>query len=181
MEGMKGKKWNCRSGVQRGGGANGVAAAALIRKRRPGRSGGFSSSVPHETPALCPDAAGGTPAGGAGLGLPASRADVPHVEVDHILGVGPLDRDGEGLEGVEGEGHQASDCVVHGTAQKARLDLKLQKTGVPCVKPVREMKERQRCPGSSLMWDHKTPVPILEPLRAPGKIHIQSLHLLYSQ
>lgn len=42
-----------------------------------------------------------------------SRADMPHVEVDHVLCVGALDRDGEGFEGVEGEGNQASHGVIH--------------------------------------------------------------------
>lgn len=100
--------------------------------------------------------------GGAGLETPASRADVPHVEVDHVLGVGPLHRDGEGLEGVEGEGHQAPDGVVDGTAQEARLDLELEQAGVPSVKPVRETEERQRRPGASLMRDHTTPASTLE-------------------
>lgn len=67
MEGMKGKERNCRGGVQRGGGAN--AAATLIRERRLGRL----FFLHHETPALCPDAAGGggRSRGRAGLGTPA--------------------------------------------------------------------------------------------------------------
>lgn len=64
-----------------------------------------------------------------------SRADVPHVEVDHVLGVGALDGDGEWFEGVESEGDQASHGVVHGPPQQAGLDLKLQQAGVPSVKP----------------------------------------------
>lgn len=174
MEGMKGKKRNCRGGVQRGHKRNRRRSphqGETVRTERPvfflcstRRDAGFVSGCcwgdargERWTEDACggrwPGGAGlgtpagsaglGTPAGGAGLGPPASRTDVPHVEVDHVLGVGPLDRDGEGLEGVEGEGHQASDCMVHGTAQKACLDLKLQKAGVPSVKPVRETKERQ--------------------------------------
>lgn len=83
-----------------------------------------------------PDAAEGRPRGRRPAGLLASRAHVSHVEVNHILGVGPLDGDGEGLERVEGEGHQTSDCVVDGPPQKARLDFKLQKAGVPSIEPV---------------------------------------------
>lgn len=49
-----------------------------------------------------------------------------HVEVDDILCIGPLDRDGEGFKWVEGEGNQASHSVVHWPSQKTRLDLKLQ-------------------------------------------------------
>lgn len=66
-----------------------------------------------------------------------SRADVSHVEVDHVLGVGALDRDGERLEGVESEGDQAPHGVVYGPSQQAGLDLKLQQAGVPSVKPGR--------------------------------------------
>lgn len=71
-----------------------------------------------------------------------SRADVSHVEVNHILGVGPLDRDGEGFEGVESEGHQAPDRVVDRPPQKARLDFKLQQAGVTSIKPVWGVRKR---------------------------------------
>lgn len=58
--------------------------------------------------------------------VPRLGAHVPHVEVDHVLCVGPLHGDGEGFEGVEGEGHQAPHRVVDGPPQQARLDLKLE-------------------------------------------------------
>lgn len=45
------------------------------------------------------------------------RAAVPHVEVDDILGISPLHRDGKRLERVEGEGNEASHRVVDGAAQ----------------------------------------------------------------
>lgn len=60
---------------------------------------------------------------------------MPHVEVDHVLGVGPLNGDGEGFERVEGEGDQAPYCVVNGPSQQACLDLKLQQPRVPRIKP----------------------------------------------
>lgn len=64
-----------------------------------------------------------------------SRADVPHVEVDHVLGVGALHRDCEGFEGVEGEGDQAPHGVIYRPSQQSGLDLELQQAGVPRVKP----------------------------------------------
>lgn len=60
---------------------------------------------------------------------------MPHVKVDHILCIGPLDRDGKGFERVEREGNQASHCVVHWPSQQTCLDLKLQQARVPCIKP----------------------------------------------
>lgn len=60
---------------------------------------------------------------------------MPHVEVDHVLGVGPLHGDGEGFERVEGEGHQAPDRVVDGPPQQARLDLELEQARVPRIEP----------------------------------------------
>lgn len=60
---------------------------------------------------------------------------MPHVEVDHVLCVGALDRDGKGFEGVEGEGDQASHGVIDRPSQQACLDLKLQKARVPRIKP----------------------------------------------
>lgn len=58
-----------------------------------------------------------------------------HVEVDHVLRVGPLDRDGKRLEGMEGEGNQAAHGVADRPSQQARLDLKLQQARVSSVKP----------------------------------------------
>lgn len=58
-----------------------------------------------------------------------------HVEVDNILCVSPLHRNGKWLKGVKGEGHEPSHCVVDGAAQQARLDLKLQQAGVPGIEP----------------------------------------------
>lgn len=77
----------------------------------------------------------------------ASRADVSHVEVNHILRVGPLDRDGEGFKGVESEGHQTSDRVVDRPPQKARLDFKLQQAGVTSIKPVWGVRKRNQGTG----------------------------------
>lgn len=54
-----------------------------------------------------------------------SRRHMSHVEVDHVLGVGALDRDGEGFEGVKGEGNQTPDRVVDRSSQQSRLDFKL--------------------------------------------------------
>lgn len=79
----------------------------------------------------------------------ASRAHVPHVEVNHVLRIGPLDRDGKGLERVEGEGNQASYCVVYWPPQQAGLNFKLQKAGVACIKPVRDRKKRRPKTGQS--------------------------------
>lgn len=62
------------------------------------------------------------------------RAAVPHVEVNHVLGVSALHRDGEGLEGVEGERNQAPHCVIDGSPQESRLDLKLQKARITSIK-----------------------------------------------
>lgn len=45
------------------------------------------------------------------------RAAVSHVEVDDILSISPLHRDGKRLERVEGEGNEASHRVVDGAAQ----------------------------------------------------------------
>lgn len=64
-----------------------------------------------------------------------SRTDVPHVEVDHVLRIGPLHRNGEGFKWVESEGDQASHRVVYRAAQQARLDLELQQARVSRVKP----------------------------------------------
>lgn len=64
-----------------------------------------------------------------------SRADMSHVEVDHVLCIGPLDRDGKGFKRMESKGNQASHCVVNWPSQQACLDLKLQQARVPCVKP----------------------------------------------
>lgn len=57
-----------------------------------------------------------------------------HVEVDHVLCVGALDRNGKGFERVEGEGNQATHSVINRPSQQARLDLKLQQAGVTCIK-----------------------------------------------
>lgn len=62
-------------------------------------------------------------------------AAVPHVEVDNVLCVSPLHRNGERLKGVEGEGDEATHRVVDGAAQQACLDLKLQQARVPGVEP----------------------------------------------
>lgn len=64
-----------------------------------------------------------------------SHTDMPHVEVDHVLCVGALDRDSKGFEGVEGEGNQPSHSVIYWPPQQACLDLKLQQAGIPRVKP----------------------------------------------
>lgn len=71
---------------------------------------------------------------------------MPHVEVHHVLGVGALHRDGEGLEGVEGEGHQAPHRVIDGAPQEPRLDLKLQQAGVTGVKSERKRKSIMAVP-----------------------------------
>lgn len=60
---------------------------------------------------------------------------MPHVEVDHVLGVGALHRDGEGFEWVEGECDQAPHGVIYRPPQQPGLDLELQQAGVPRVKP----------------------------------------------
>lgn len=60
---------------------------------------------------------------------------MPHVEVDHILCVGALDRDGKGLKGVEGEGNQAPYGMIYRPSQQACLDLKLQQAGVTSIEP----------------------------------------------
>lgn len=74
-------------------------------------------------------------------------AAVPHVEVHHVLGVGALHRDGEGLEGVEGEGNQAPHCVIDGAPQESRLDLKLQQARITSVKSERKSKSIMAVPG----------------------------------
>lgn len=73
-------------------------------------------------------------------------AAVPHVEVHHVLGVGALHRDGEGLEGVEGEGDQAPHRVIDGAPQESRLDLKLQQARVTSVKSERKKKSIMAAP-----------------------------------
>lgn len=67
-----------------------------------------------------------------------------HVEVNHILRVGPLDRDGKGLERVEGEGNQTSYCMVYWPPQKTGLNFELQKARVACIEPVWDIKKRYR-------------------------------------
>lgn len=109
-----------------------TGAAALLQNRRRVATTRFSSSVRHNKLRLL----SGGRLDRRQTGAATSRTDVPHVEVDHVLGVGPLDRDGEGLEGVESEGHQASDRVVDRPPQQARLDLKLQQARVTSIKPV---------------------------------------------
>lgn len=73
-------------------------------------------------------------------------AAVPHVEVHHVLGVRALHRDGEGLEGVEGEGDQAPHCVIDGAPQESRLDLKLQQARITSVKSERKRKSIMAVP-----------------------------------
>lgn len=60
---------------------------------------------------------------------------MPHVEVDHILCVGALDRDSKGLKGMEGKGNQTSNCVIYWSSQQACLDFKFQKPRVTSIKP----------------------------------------------
>lgn len=57
------------------------------------------------------------------------------MEVDHILCICPLHRNGKGFKGVEGEGHQTAHCVADGAAQQACLDLKLEQARVTCIEP----------------------------------------------
>lgn len=57
------------------------------------------------------------------------------MKVDNVFGVGALHRDGERLEGMEGERDQSPDRVVNGSAQQACLDLKFQQPRVPRVEP----------------------------------------------
>lgn len=64
-----------------------------------------------------------------------SYASVAHVKVDNVFGIGALHRDGEGLEGMEGERDESPDRVVNGSAQQACLDLKFQQSRVPRVEP----------------------------------------------
>lgn len=68
-------------------------------------------------------------------------AAVSHVEVDNILCISPLYRNGKRLKGMKGEGNEASHCVVDGAAQQARLDLKLQQARVPGIEP-KEKRDR---------------------------------------
>lgn len=74
-----------------------------------------------------------------------SYTDMTHVEIHHILSVGPLYWDGERLKGVECERHQPPDSMVNGTAQEACLDLELQQARVPSVKPVVNKKSIFKC------------------------------------
>lgn len=62
---------------------------------------------------------------GAGPVPSSSDTHVAHVEVDDVFGVGPLNRYGKGLEGVEGEGHQPPHRVVNRSPQESRLDFEL--------------------------------------------------------
>lgn len=64
------------------------------------------------------------------------------MEVDNVLCVSPLHRNGKWFKWVKGEGHEASNCVVDGAAQQARLDLKLQQARVPGIEP---KQKRTRC------------------------------------
>lgn len=73
-------------------------------------------------------------------------AAVPHVEVNHVLCVSALHRDGKGLEGVEGERNQASHCVIDGSPQESRLDLKLQEARITSVKSERKRKSIMAVP-----------------------------------
>lgn len=59
---------------------------------------------------------------------------MPHVEVNHVLSVSALHRDGEGLERVEGERNQTPHCVIDGSPQESRLDLKLQEARITSIK-----------------------------------------------
>lgn len=68
------------------------------------------------------------------------RAAVPHVEVNHVLCISALHRDGKGLKGVEGERNQTSHGVIDGSPQESRLDLKLQEARITCIKSERKRK-----------------------------------------
>lgn len=72
------------------------------------------------------------------------------MEVHHVLRVGALHRDGEGLEGVEGERNQAPHRVVDGSPQESRLDLKLQEARITSVKSERKKKSIRAVPGYRL-------------------------------
>ncbi len=58
-----------------------------------------------------------------------------HVKVDNVFGIGALHRDGERLEGMEGERDQSPNRMVNRSAQQACLDLKFQQPRVPRVEP----------------------------------------------
>ncbi len=58
-----------------------------------------------------------------------------HVKVDDVFGICALHRDGERLEGMEGERNQSPDRMVNRSAQQACLDLKFQQPRVPRVEP----------------------------------------------
>ncbi len=61
-----------------------------------------------------------------------------HVKVDNVFGIGALHRDGERLEGMEGERDQSPNRMVNRSAQQACLDLKFQQPRVPRVEPAGE-------------------------------------------
>lgn len=58
-----------------------------------------------------------------------------HMKVDNVFGIGALHRDGERLEGMEGECDQSPNRMVNRSAQQACLDLKFQQPRVPRVEP----------------------------------------------
>ena len=59
---------------------------------------------------------------------------LPDVKVDDVLQVGPLDADGEGLGGVEDEGHQAAGLGRRLPALDPGKDSELELAAVPPVK-----------------------------------------------
>lgn len=59
------------------------------------------------------------------------------VKVDNIFGIGALDTDGEGVVGVEGEGHQTPRRWGRVTALHSCVDLELQQPRVTGVEPAR--------------------------------------------
>ncbi len=61
-----------------------------------------------------------------------------HVKVDNVFGIGALHRDGERLEGMEGERDQSPNRMVNRSTQQACLDLKFQQPRVPRVEPAGE-------------------------------------------
>ena len=67
-----------------------------------------------------------------------------HVKVENVFGVGPLDADGKGLEGMEGEGHQSPrGHGDQGRLGEPRVYFELEQARFSRVKPAKEFKSNR--------------------------------------
>ena len=68
---------------------------------------------------------------------------MPDMEVYHIFCISPLHTNSEWLVWMEGKSNKSSGCWRWISSQESCVDLELQQTGVPSVKPSRIWKYLQ--------------------------------------